>query len=121
LLLADFVLFLHLLWCLWILLGWNVSRGRPLLRWLHIGSLIWAVAAELVPVDICPLTLGEDWLESRAGLGSSHPPFLLRLLDALVYPNLPYSLAVAGAVAVCSVILAVYVLRFLRRQPGHTW
>ena len=110
-----------MLWCLWIIFGWLLTRGRPLLRWLHIGSLAWAIAVELLPWDICPLTLLEDWLESRAGFGHSQLPFLLRLLDALVYPNLPYWLVVTGAVIVCGIILIVYLHRFSRRHVEHTW
>ena len=39
----EAVLFLHLLWCGWVLLGWTVTRCRPLLRTLHIASLIYAI------------------------------------------------------------------------------
>jgi hypothetical protein len=34
--LAEAVLFLHLLWRVWVLLGWTVTRCRPVLRTLHI-------------------------------------------------------------------------------------
>src|SRR6516162_11296415 len=57
--LAEAVLSLHLLWCGWVLLGWTVTRCRPLLRTLHIASLIYAIVIELVPWLPCPLTMAE--------------------------------------------------------------
>jgi len=37
--LAEAVLFLRLLWCVWVVLGWTLPRCRPALRTLHITSL----------------------------------------------------------------------------------
>lgn len=64
----EAVLFLHLLWCAWVLLGWTVTRNRPVLRTLHIASLIYAIVVESVPWLPCPLTLAETSLEARAGI-----------------------------------------------------
>jgi Protein of Unknown function (DUF2784) len=113
--LADTVLFVHLLWCAWILFGWTVTRSRRVLTWLHIGSLAYAIFIELTPWPSCPLTVAEDWLEARAGVQPASGPFLLHVLDAIVYPNLPEWLVVGSAVAVCIVILGVYVRRYARR------
>ncbi|MGA2510982.1 MAG: hypothetical protein ABSG27_12210 [Candidatus Acidiferrales bacterium] len=55
--LAEAVLFLHLLWYAWVLLGWTVTRCRRLLRTLHVASLIHAIIIELVPWPPCPLTV----------------------------------------------------------------
>jgi hypothetical protein len=41
------------------------------------------------PARSCPLTVAETWLESRAGIEPAHGPFLVRVLDAVVYPDLP--------------------------------
>jgi hypothetical protein len=87
-------LFLHLLWCGWVLLGWTVTRCRRLLRTLHIASLIYAILIELLPSTPCPLTVVETWLEARAGIESARGPFLVRVLDAIVYPDLPEWLVV---------------------------
>ena len=116
LLLVEAVLFLHLLWCGWVLLGWTVTRCRPILRTLHIASLIYAIVVELVPWLPCPLSLAEAWLEAQAGIEPANGPFLVRLLDAVVYPDLPEWLVVGGAVLVCAVILSVYLRRYLRRS-----
>jgi Protein of Unknown function (DUF2784) len=119
--LAEAVLLLHLLWCTWVLLGWTVTRGRGVLRLLHIASLVYAIVIELVPWPPCPLTVAETWLEARAGIEPARGPFLVHLLDAIVYPDLPEWLVVSCAVAVCAGVLAVYVRRYRHRGPGGEW
>ena len=111
--LASSVLALHLLFILWVIFGVLVARSRPLLRWAHITCLIWGILIEVLPWP-CPLTLLENWLESRAGVEPYQGGFLLHYLDALVYPNAsPVLLTVAGVV-VCSLNLALYARVFLR-------
>jgi len=104
-----------------VLLGWTVTRRRPVLRTLHIASLIYALVVETVPWLLCPLTLAETGLETRAGIEPAHGPFLVRVLDAVVYPDLPEGLVVSGAVLVCVVILSVYVRRYARRSASGQW
>jgi hypothetical protein len=104
-----------------VLLGWTVTRGRPLLRTLHIASLLYAIVIELIPWPPCPLTVAEAWLEARAGIEPARGPFLVRVLDAIVYPNLPVWVVVGGAVLVCVGILVVYVRRYLRRGASGEW
>lgn len=104
--LATLVLFVHILFIVWVVLGALLTRSRPVLQVLHIASVIWGVLTELfVP---CPLTLLENWLEQRAGIEPYQGGFLLHYLDKLVYPDLPASLLVAAAVTVCVLNLAYY-------------
>jgi hypothetical protein len=118
---VEAVLFLHLLWCVWVLLGWIVTRRRPLLRTAHIASLIYAIVIELIPWPPCPLTMAETWLEARACIEPAHVPFLVRVLDAVVYPDLPEWFVVGGAVLVCVAILSVYRWRYHRRTACGGW
>ncbi|MFZ0584172.1 MAG: DUF2784 family protein [Candidatus Acidiferrales bacterium] len=120
-LLAEGVLLLHLLWCVWVLAGWTITRCRPLLRTLHIASLVYAIIIELIPWPPCPLTVAETWLENRAGIQPARGPFLVHVLDAIVYPDVPEAVVVGGAVFVCVVILAVYVRRYRRRTADGLW
>ena len=120
-LLAEAVLLLHVVWCAWVLLGWTMTRGRRVLRTLHIASLLYAIVIELVPWPPCPLTVLEEWLEARAGVEPAHGPFLMRILDAIVYPDLPERFVIGGAVAVCVAILLIYVRRYLRRAADGGW
>jgi len=95
--------------------GWTVTRYRPVLRWLHIASVIYSIGIETLPLP-CPLTLAERWLELRAGIKPYEEPFLVHYLEAIVYPDIPEPLLTAGAVAVCAIILGIYALRYRRRR-----
>lgn len=101
------VLFLHVLFILWVVFGALLTLSRPVLRWLHIVSLVWGMLAELLPWP-CPLTVLENWFEAKAGVQPYQGGFLLHYLDKLVYPDIsPSTLTVAG-VLVCVLNLAVY-------------
>lgn len=119
--LAEIVLFAHLLWCGWVLLGWTVTCRRRILRTLHIASLMYAIVIELVPWPPCPLTVLENWLEAHAGIEPAHGPFLVHVLDAIVYPGLPEWLVISGAVVVCLAILGMYVRRYRHRAADGAW
>ena len=98
--LATAVLFLHALFILWVVFGAWLTRSRPVLRWLHIGSLVWGILTELLPWP-CPLTLLEDWLKGRAGIEPYQGGFLLHYLDKLVYPDISVDVLTTAAVIVC--------------------
>ena len=116
--LAVAVLVLHLLWIAWVILGAMLTRHRRWLRLLHIGSLIYSVFIEVLPWPPCPLTVLEQWLEGRAGIDPYRGPFLLHYLDAAVYPDIPVMALIVCAVAVCVFNLAVYIVRYRRRQTA---
>jgi hypothetical protein len=105
--LALAVLALHGLFILWVVFGALVAWSRPVLRWLHITSLIWGILTELLPWP-CPLTLLENWLEVKAGISPYQGGFLLHYLDKLIYPDIsPVALTIVGVV-VCVLNLAIY-------------
>src|ERR1700756_4590636 len=108
--LATFVLFLHALFILWVVFGALVTRSRPVLRWLHIASLIWGILTELLPWP-CPLTLLENWLEAKAGVEPYQSGFLLHYLDKLVYPDISATLLTVAGVVICALNLALYGLQ----------
>jgi hypothetical protein len=105
--LAVSVLFLHALFILWVVFGVLLTRSRPILRWLHIGSLVWGVLTELLPWP-CPLTLLENWLEARAGVEPYQGGFLLHYLDKLVYPDISATVLTVAGVIICILNLAFY-------------
>ena|SRR5438034_8188635 len=105
--LAATVLMLHGLFILWIVFGALVAWSRPVLRWLHIASLIWGILTELPPWP-CPLTLLENWLEGKAGVSPYQGGFLLHYLDALIYPNISSTALTIAGVFVCVLNLALY-------------
>jgi Protein of Unknown function (DUF2784) len=105
--LATLVLFVHALFILWVVFGAVLARSRPLLRRLHVASLIWGIVAELLPWP-CPLTLLENWLEEKAGIERYQGGFLLHYLDTLVYPEVRPIVLTIAAVVVCLLNLAFY-------------
>jgi len=105
--LATAVLFLHALFIVWVVFGAVLPRSRPVLRWLHIASLIWGILTELLPWP-CPLTLLENWLEGKAGIEPYQSGFLLHYLDKLVYPNISATALTVAGVIVCAFNLALY-------------
>ena len=65
--------------------------------------------------------MAEAWLEARAGIEPAHGPFLVRILDAVVYPDLPEWVVVGCAVLVCVAVLCVYVWRYRHRTVDGEW
>jgi len=115
---AILVLLVHLIWIALVIFGALWTRGRPAWTTLHILSLLWGIVVEAGPWP-CPLTLAEQYFESRAGLAAYQGSFLLHILDATVYPNLPDWLITVMGVAVCAFNLGLYAWRFRNyRQHG---
>ena len=110
---------LHLLFILWVIFGAFLACGRPLLRWLHIASLIWGIVIELAAPWSCPLTFLENWLEARAGVTPYQGGFLLHYLDAIVYPDIsPLLLTIVG-VLVCAFNLGFYAWLLVRHKANR--
>jgi hypothetical protein len=105
--LAISVLFLHALFILWVVFGALLTRSRPILRWLHIASLVWGVLTELLPWP-CPLTVLENWLEAKAGVEPYQGGFLLHYLDRLVYPDVSATVLTIVGVIICALNLGFY-------------
>lgn len=115
--LASLVLLTHLIWIILVVFGALWTRGRPFWSAVHIVALAWAIAVEAGPWS-CPLTLAEQYFEARAGVTPYQGSFLVHILDAIVYPNLPGTAITIAGVAVCALNLAIYVRRWFadRRQ-----
>jgi hypothetical protein len=116
--LAAAVLVIHLSWILWIIFGALWTRGRPWLAVFHVLSLVWGIIVEVGPWP-CPLTLAEQWFEGKASQHTWTGGFLVHCLDSTVYPNLPASVIIGFAVAVCTLNLGIYARRFCK--IGHSY
>lgn len=117
LLLADAVLSVHLLFIVWVICGWVFTRRRPWLRGIHIACVVYGIFIEVSNLT-CPLTWLENRLEARGGIQPSRQPFILHLLEALVYPNVSLWMVVVCSVAVCAAILAIYWTRYTQHKAG---
>ncbi len=109
--LANIVLIVHLSWIVAVAVGFLWTRGRRVLTAIHLTSLVWGIAVEAGPWP-CPLTLLEQFLETKAGVDPYHGGFLLHYLDAIVYPDIPAWLLMTLGVGVCAANLLVYARRF---------
>ena len=108
---AILILLFHLAWIVLVIFGALFTRGRTVWTALHILALLWGIAVEAGPWP-CPLTLAEQYFESRAGLVAYHGSFLLHTLDAIVYPNVPAWVVTVIGVAICVLNLGIYAWRF---------
>ncbi len=117
---AVAVLTVHLLFIFWVVGGALLTRRRRVLRWLHIISLVYGMLIEALPWPPCPLTVLEGWLEARAGITPYQGSFLVHYLEAAVYPDIPVSVLIAGAVAVCVFNLGLYARRY-RHRADEGW
>ena len=107
---AILVLLVHLVWILLVIFGALWTRRRPVWSALHILALLWGIAVEAGPWS-CPLTLAEQFFETRAGLAAYQGSFLLHTLDAIVYPDVPAWVVTVIGVAVCAFNLGTYLWR----------
>ncbi len=115
--LAICILLLHALFILWVVFGALLTRSRPVLRWLHIASLVWGILTELLPWP-CPLTVLENWLEARAGVQPYQGRFLLHYLDKLVYPDISASVLTVAGVVICALNLMFYARQMWSNQKN---
>ena len=116
---AILILLVHLAWIVLVIFGALWTRGRPAWSALHILALLWGIAVEAGPWP-CPLTLAEQWCESRAGITPYTQPFLVHYLESTIYPDVPLAVLIPIAVVLCVFLLGIYVRRYLRRS-GPNW
>ena len=112
---AACVMSLHATYIAWFIFGAFFTRGRSRLAAPHIATLGYGAIIEIFGFW-CPLTALEEWLEVRGNVPAYQGPFLLHYLDAVVYPDIPPNLLIAGAVAVCIMNLWIYARRLRVRH-----
>ena len=113
--LAILMVTLHAVWLLLVIFGALWTRNRRFWSTLHIAALLWGILVEVGPWP-CPLTMAESYFEARAGEAAWQASTTLRLLDNLVYPNLPGWVVTGTGVAVCVFNLGIYGGRLWRRH-----
>ena len=96
---------------MWVIFVALVARSRALLRWVHIICLIWGILIEIRPWPR-PLTLLENRLGEPGWRRTLPGGFLLRYLDALVYPNISSAVLTVAGVVVCTLNLVLYARTF---------
>ena len=84
--LADALLALHGLFIVWVILGGVAVVARPVLAWLHLPAVVWAVWISWSG-SICPLTPWEQSLRQAAGQAGYEGGFIEHYLTAAIYPQ----------------------------------
>src|SRR5260370_2091599 len=97
------------------MLGGLWTGGGRVVGAVNVGTVVCGLIMEIFGFW-CPLTALETWLEVRGNVPAYHGPFLLHYLDAVVYPDIPPNLLIAGAVAVCIMNLWIYARRLRVRH-----
>jgi hypothetical protein len=114
LLLADFIVFIHFSFILFVIFGgFLVLKWRRLI-WLHLPAAMWGALIEFAGW-ICPLTILENRLRSASG-GEYVSGFIEHYIIPIIYPSaLTREIQVALGLAVILLNLLVYSKLFLKR------
>jgi hypothetical protein len=117
--LADAVVYLHLAFILFVVLGGILVIFRPKVLWLHIPCVIWAMIIELAGF-ICPLTPLENYLRVQARQTPYSGDFVIHYIEPVIYPaGLTRELQIVLGLVVVMVNAFVYSWLFLRKKrPG---
>lgn len=83
--LARIVMVVHLAFVVFVVLGGLLALRWPRAALFHVPCAVWGVVVEVAGI-VCPLTPLENHLRLRAGLGAYHTDFVIRLIDAVIYP-----------------------------------
>ena len=87
--LADIVVFIHLIWILFLFLGGLWGRRHRIIKIFHLFGLFFALFIQIVGW-YCPLTHLEVWLRSKHDPGLAYAgAFIVHYVERLVYLELP--------------------------------
>jgi hypothetical protein len=86
LLLADLVVWVHLAFVVFVVVGGLLVMKWPRLIWIHLPAVFWGIAIELSGW-ICPLTPLENWLRHKGGEENYQFDFVARYLLPMLYPQ----------------------------------
>jgi hypothetical protein len=85
---ADFVVFIHFLWILFLVFGAFIGRRHFWVKILHIGGLGFAVIMQIFGW-YCPLTHLEVWLRQRQNpMLTYRGSFIIHYIEKIVYIEL---------------------------------
>ncbi len=119
-LLADLVVFAHLAFILFVVLGSLLVLRRPHLAWLHLPALAWGMASEFFGL-LCPLTPLETMLRSLGGQSGYGGDFVEHYLTAVIYPSgLTREIQIALGLGALLLNLAIYGYGLLKKRRSRS-
>jgi hypothetical protein len=111
-LMADLVVVIHLVFMVFVAAGSLLVRRHARVAWLHVPSLIWAVASVTIGLP-CPLTPLEKLLRRLGGEEAYAGGFIDHYVEGVVYPE---SLTPLLRAMACLVIVVGYTGRHRSRR-----
>ena len=84
--LADLVVFAHLAFIVFVLIGGLLALWRRWMPWVHLPAVAWGAAIEFFGW-FCPLTPLENSLRQASGSAGYSGGFIERYLIPIVYPT----------------------------------
>jgi len=119
LILADFLVLLHLLFVAFVVAGGFLLLRWPKIAWLQLPAAVWGAYIEFSS-GICPLTPLENHLRAIGGEAGYSVSFVERYLMPILYPanlTVPIQLVLGGLVV--AVNLAAYILAYRAWKRRH--
>jgi hypothetical protein len=119
LILADFLVLLHLLFVVFVVAGGFLLLRWPKIAWLQVPAAVWGAYIEFSS-GICPLTPLENHLRALGGEAGYSVSFVERYLMPILYPanlTVPIQIVLGGLVVVAN--LAAYALAYRAWKRRH--
>jgi hypothetical protein len=117
---ADAVLFLHLAFIVFVVIGGLLAVWRRGVLFIHLPAALWGVFVELTG-RVCPLTSLENTFRIKAGYAGYSKSFVEHYLLGIIYPEgLTREVQYFLGALVVAVNVAIYLWLFYRfRQENH--
>ena len=116
---ADLVLITHFAFIVFVVVGAVLVFRYRWIVWLHLPAAIWGAYVEIAG-RVCPLTMLENSLRTRAGQEGYEDSFIEHYLIPVIYPGgLTRSVQMWIAAVVVTVNLTLYgwiLLRGLKKR-----
>jgi hypothetical protein len=113
---ADLVLVTHLAFIVLVVAGGLVVFRYPWFIWVHIPAAGWGTFVELTG-RICPLTMLENFLRTRAGQEGYAVSFIEQYIFPVIYPSgLTRNVQLFLAGLVIAVNAIIYTTILLRKR-----
>ncbi len=107
-LLVDITIGVHFLWILFLIFGFVFALKGSRIAYVHLGGLVFALVLNALGW-YCPLTHVENYFRSLHDLHSTYSTsFIMRLVENLVYPDVPEPLLRRGEIILTVFYILVY-------------
>jgi hypothetical protein len=120
---ADAILFLHLAFIVFVVIGGLLAVWRRGVLFIHLPAALWGVFVELTG-RVCPLTSLENTFRIKAGYAGYSKSFVEHYLLGIIYPEgltreVQYFLGALVVVVNVAIYLWLF-YRFRRENHGDT-